>query len=358
MLYVDQRHTIAWTTIRRERMLPDYAIGVVEVPNRQHVNLREVVARGAVPARYLFIDAARLLRLRRPDDLKELMLVNVGDEVEEGQPLAGKNPARGRRVFSPVTGVLVFVGEGQIIVQETPELAEVEAGLVGQVVETRPGRGVVIEAYGALVQGVWGNDRRVIGPLRLEPEGGLEGVFDDLIDRQYSGSVLVTRQTVSEALLRVAQQQNIGGIIAPSMSAGLYDQALAASPAILLIQGFGDLRMSAYIANMLEGFVGRQATVDAILPSRWEARRPELFINLPVRSGEHPPEVNTRQALRTGATVRLTRDPHIGSVGQVIDLPKTPQLIDNGLRVPCARVELVTGEVVTTPLANIEVFGR
>lgn len=45
MYYPDQRHILAWTTIRRERMLPDNAIGVVEARNGQHVNLRDIVAR-------------------------------------------------------------------------------------------------------------------------------------------------------------------------------------------------------------------------------------------------------------------------------------------------------------------------
>jgi hypothetical protein len=56
--------------------------------------------------------------------------------------------------------------------------------------------------------------------------------------------------------------------------------------------------------------------------------------------------------------VRLTRSPHIGSIGKIADLPKTPQMLDNGLRVPCAQVDLVTGERVMAPLANLEVFGK
>ena len=83
-----------------------------------------------------------------------------------------------------------------------------------------------------------------------------------------------------------------------------------------------------------------------------------MFINLPPKAGERPPQVNINQVLREGANVRLNRAPHIGSIGQIVDLPKTPQLLDNGLRVMCARVELATGEKALVPLANIEVFGR
>lgn len=358
MRYVEQRHTIAWTTIRRERMLPDNAIGVVEVQNRQHVNLREIVVRGAVPARYVFINAQAQLGLRRADQLDELMLVQVGEGVESGQVLAGKDPNRGRRVLSPVTGVLVLVSEGRIIVQETPELVELEAGLVGQVVEVRPNRGVVIESFGALAQGVWGNGRRSIGPLRMEPEDGLEMIFDDSIDRQYSGAVVVTRRSLKETGLMVIENQSIGAVIAPSMDASLYERALETRAAIILTQGFGDVRLSGQISGMLEGLAGRQTTVDAYLPTRWESRRPEVFINLPARANERPPEPNIHQALRPGVAVRLTRSPYIGFTGEIIDLPNAPQLLDNGLRARCARVALVTGETVLVPLANLEVFGR
>ncbi|MBZ0292674.1 MAG: hypothetical protein K8L99_08960 [Anaerolineae bacterium] len=358
MHYADQRHTIAWTTVRRQRMLPDNAIGVVEAQNRQHVNLRDVVARGTVPSRYVFVDAMTVLKLRRAADLDDLMLVQIGDDVEEGQVLAGRSATRGRRVISPVTGILVYADEGRIIIQETPELMDLEAGLVGQVVDVAPGRGVIIEAYGALIQGVWGNGRRLIGPLRVEPEDGLEGIFDDSIDRQYSGSIVVTRRALKEASFVAIEGQHIGGVIAPSMDASLYQRALQTDVAIVLTQGFGDIRMNMQLYSLLEGFVGRQTTLDAFLPSRWESRRPEIFINLPVRAGERPPEPNTAQVLRPGLSVRLTRAPYVGSVGEIVDLPNAPQLMDNGLRVHCARVALVTGETALVPLANLEVFGR
>ncbi len=358
MRYADQRHTLAWTTVRRERLLPDNSIGDVNARMGQHVNLREIVARGSIPARYVFLEAARQLRLRRAEDLESLLLVEVGDLVQAGQVLAGKNPERGRRVLSPVEGVVTHIGDGRIIVQATPERVDVEAGLVGQVVEVRPQRGVVIEAFGALIQGAWGNGRRMIGPLRMEPDDGLEGIFDDLIDRQYSGAVVVTRRALKETSLLSIESQSIGGVIAPSMDATLYQQALEHPAAIILTQGFGDLRMSGHLTSILEGLVGRQTTLDAVLPDRWETRRPEIFINLPPKAGERPPEPRLGQVLREGVTVRITRAPYTGSVGQIMDLPKTPQLLDNGLRALCAQVSLATGETPLIPLANLEVFGR
>lgn len=348
---------MAWAAVRRERLLPENAIGVVEARKGQHVNLREVVARGSVPSRYVFVDVAPTFR-RKPDaDIGDIALVTVGDSVDEGQAIAGRFPTKGRRMFSPVKGVVVQIGDGRIVIQETPEMVEVEAGLVGQVVAVESSRGVLIESFGALVQGAWGNNRRLIGPLRIEPDDGLEGISDTSLDRQYAGAVVVTRRAIKPVTLEALEGQTIGGIIAPSMDAALYDRALETPVAIILTEGFGDVRMGPTLFNLLEGFVGRQTTLDAVLPNRWDARRPEIFINLPPKSGERPPEPNLNITLQVGMTVRLTRDPHMGVVGQIINLPKTPQLLENGLRVPCAQVDLVS-EKVLVPLANLEVFGR
>jgi hypothetical protein len=358
MYYPEQRHTLAWATIRRERLLPDQSIGVVEARNGQYLNLRDVVARGRIPARFIFVEAAEFFQLKKETELVDLMLVEIGEPVEEGQVLAGKQATKGKRLTSPVTGVIVYVGQGRIIIQETPEEIEVEAGLTGQVVGIRANQGVVVEAFGALAQGVWGNDRRLIGPLRVEPEDGLESIYDDTIDRPYAGSIVVTRRSLKSVSLDVLETQNIGGVIAPSMDTALYERALNMPIAILLTEGFGEIRMSSYLFSLLEAFNGRQTTLDAVFPTRWDAGRPEVFINLPPKAGERPPEPRMDLTLQVGMTVRLTRAPYAGMVGQVSNLPKTPQLLDNGLRVFCAQVDVATGGRIMIPLANLEVFGK
>jgi hypothetical protein len=358
MYFPEHRHMMAWAAVRRERLLPENAIGMVEARKGQHVNLREVVARGSIPSRYVFVDVAPVFR-RKPDaDISDLTFVSVGENVEEGQPIAGRLPTKGRRVFSPVKGVIVQIANGRVVIQETPEVVEVEAGLVGQVIAVESSRGVVIESFGALIQGVWGNNRRLIGPLRIEPEDGIESVTDNSLDRQFAGAIVVTRRPLKSITLHALEGTTFGGIIAPSMDASLYDRALDLSTAIILTEGFGDIRMSPSMFSLLENFVGRQTTLDAVLPNRWDGRRPEIFVNLPPKAGERPPQPNLNTVLQAGMTVRLTRDPHAGVVGQITHLPKTPQLLENGLRVLCAQVDLVTGEKMLVPLANLEVFGR
>ena len=53
----------------------------------------------------------------------------------------------------------------------------------------------------------------------------------------------------------------------------------------------------------------------------------------------------------------MTRDPYQGVLGTVVELPYNPLLLDNGLCVKCAVVELMAGEYVHIPLANLELGG-
>jgi len=356
--YPEQRHLLEMTTIQREQALPEDAIGSVEQRQGASVNLRDVVARGRMPSRYVIVEAAKELRLKDPSLLGEYMKVSVGDTVEIKTPLAELPNQRSKRLLSPIAGIVADVSDGRIVLQTMPEVVELEAGLDGQIVRINQGRGVVIETYGAVVQGVWGNNRRAIGTLRTEPEAGLESLFGEDLNIQFRGAIVVTRRPLRETGLQVLEDQTLGGIIAPSMDAELTDAVLECKGAIMLTEGFGALRMSGVIFNALNGFDGRQGTLDAVMPNRWQPRRPEIILNPSGRGSSRAVPANVNQLLQVGTTVRLSRLPNLGQAGTVVNLPKTPVLLENGLRVMCAEVEMVTGERFTVPLANLEVFGR
>lgn len=354
----DQRHALELATLVRERALPEGALGSMEVKPGDRVDLPNVVAHGMIPARYVIIEAAQHFKLKDPDDLDTLLLVDEGEAVEEEQPLATETGRRAKRLLSPVTGVIAYIDNGRIIVQETPEIIDLKAQMNGQVVRVEAGHGIVIETAAGLVQGVWGNGRSVVGVIRPEPEEGLESIYGDQLDATFRGALVITRRTLKETGLLIMEDQGIAGVIAPSMDISLREQAMQHKSAILLTEGFGSMRMSGYVSQLLQGMIGRQATMDAILPKRWDNRRPEVIINRPVRSNERPPRLGRAIELRKGMSVRVTRAPYEGQTGQVVNLPNTPVMIDNGLRVMCAQVKLTTGDTTYVPLANLEVFGR
>lgn len=355
MVYPEQRFATKLATFQRETVLPEGAVGVVLVTEGARVDIRDWVARGIHPTRYALIEAAQELRLRDEKSLPKMLLVKERARVARGDAIAGANAKRGRRVFAPFDGFIVYVGEGRIIMQELPEILNVEAGVRGRVTRILNGRGVTIEATGALVQGVWGNGRSAIANLRMEPEGGIESLSMDQFDASYRNEAIVLREPLTISALRAAERRLFAGIIAPSMDASLLDRVMEENRAVLLTEGFGKLRMSAPVAALLQEFDGYQAMVDAAQPGVQVGRRPEIVIN---RSGDEQADVlRLGNALRKGVRVRIVREPNAGLFGRVIELPSGLQRLENGLRVRCALVELTTGVKTLIPLTNLELAG-
>ncbi len=354
MYYPEQRYLMDSTTIRREQSLPQDAIGEVEVIEGSGVNLRDIVARGVIPSSYVFVEAARQLRLKPGESLSDFLQVAVGQSVSAEVLLAEK---RGKQVRAPFDGILAAVEDGHLIMQVEPEQIVVEAGVDGTVVELVAGRGAIIETYGGLAQGVWGNGRRTIGALKSEPADGLEMIEGGDLDIGTRGSIVVTKRPLYETGIDHAEYIGLGGIIAPAMDADLIPRALRSKLAIMLTEGFGPLTMSPLMWKLLDAANGRNALLEARQPDRWSAARPEVILN-PVRSSNRAVRANPNTTLNVGSVVRLTRPPHAGEVVRVTDLPKMPVLLENGLRVPCAQVEFPNGESRPVPLANIEVYGR
>jgi hypothetical protein len=354
--FPEPRLMLPMTVIRRERMLPDDVDGRVDVRVNDRVTLRDVVARGTNPAPYALIDGERFFGLRNPDDLPKYMDVQVDEMVNADQVIAMRGR---RRLVSPIKGRVTAITGGRIIIQSIPTNVEIEAGLNGVVIEVRKGRGVVIETTGALLQGVWGNGKRAVGPLRAEPEGGLSAVTSDAIDIGFRGAIILTRTPLTPLSFGIIADQQFAGVIAPSVEPLILDLALEASCAILLTEGFGTMRMSNTTFRFLDELDGKQATIDAIQPSVLDARRPEVIVNVPLPNvGYRPPLPNVYTPLAQGAAVRVARGDHAGFVGEIIDLPNDPVLLDNGLRVRCAQVQLITtGERLIVPLENLEISG-
>ncbi len=355
--YPEQRHLLPKSTIRRQRMLPDFSNGETTVNTGTRVSMHDPIARGSSPAPYVLIDALGYFKLKDPDAIYDLLEVRVGDQVNEGDVIAGRGGRRGKRLFAPVAGRIVEIDQGRIIMQEFAPFLELEAGLNGSVVGVQKDRGVVIEAFGAVLQGVWGNNQRAIGTLRLEPSEGMENIYGDVIDAQFRGALVITRRPLRRTTLRVIEDQSLSGVIAPSIEPELIEAVLQMNAAIVLTEGFGSERMSTVVAQFLDEMNGRQAMLDAVLPAPLETRRPEVIIGVPLEPGERPPPPNLNLSLRLGMDVRLTRGNFGGMIGHVIGLPNDPVSLDNGLRTACAQVEFVTGESAFVPLANIEVSG-
>ncbi|MFN8527519.1 MAG: hypothetical protein U0670_02795 [Anaerolineae bacterium] len=359
--FPEHRHLHSVALIQRDRLLPEDVDGRPEKVKNSRVSFRDVVARGVSPAPYIVIEAARDLKLN-PKKLDKTVRVEVGQEVVRGQVIAGKvkrngDPVRGKSVITPHGGTVIYIGEGRIIIQETPESIDVESGVNGTVLAVHEKRGVTVETYAAVLQGVWGNGRRAIGILRAEPSKGLESIYGDTVDNQYRGAVVYTRQALKPIALEVIRDQGLAGVIAPSIGPELQEAALLLNAPLLLTEGFGSERMNTSYFQFLTDLDGKQVMLDAVRPSNVNANHPEALITVPLSGGERPNSPLSRAILRVNAAVGVVMGNGSTATGRVTDLPKEAVLLDNGLRVPCALVEFSTGEIRHVPLANIELYG-
>lgn len=362
MAYYPQTTVVmGMTTIRRERRLPPHAIGEVKVTLNALVDPATVVLQGAVPSDFVILDALKALGLRRADEIdpETMLQVEVGEVVDEGQPiLAIGSGRRGRAFNSPIRAVFARLEGSRVILQTNPVPVEVQALSPGIVTSIRENRLVLVETTGSLVQGAWGNGKGVYAQLSLEPEGGLEGLQGDEWMKQYQGTAMViNRPIVNPAIFMIANAQDIAALIAPSMRSNLREAALRLPYPVLLTEGFGEMQMSEVVYNLLRSNQNRAATIDAIEPSRWSTERPEIVIPLP--SGGAKPRVPEKdQPLVEGAVVRLTRAPLAGKTGRVRRVLTDPRPVENGLRLAGAEVLLPDEQIVFVPLANLELLGR
>lgn len=355
MVYSDQRYVAELVRIQREVVLPDDALGKTLVKEGQRVDVRDKIARGVITNKHHILDAMSILKLGKPQDLEELMLVEVNTQVDEGTAIAGRDPHKGRRVLAPVAGIVTAVVDGRIVFQEMPQVVTMEAGVRGVVVRVYPDRGAAIEATGALIQGVWGNGHNVIATMRMEPSGGIENIQLNELDTTYRNEVMVTSRPLTRTALDVSEARGLAGIIAPGMDADLIPDVMALDRAVLLTEGFGNMKMTPATLTLLQSFDGQTVTLDSYYPQRWQPRRPEAVINR--LSNEKPPAPDFRVPLKQGARVRVSRAPYVGQIGRVNALPEQPVLLPNGLRATCAEVTLMTGETVYIPVANLELAG-
>lgn len=344
----------------RERQLPR---GIVHrrtlvAPGAQ-VSAVTVVLQGEVLREYHILDVAQALKWPKatPAQVAEAILVTAGQRVRMGQELAQRGRGRRQRVLqAPVDGEVVEVEEGRIILQTSERAVEVLARIPGEV-ESVENDVIRLSGTGAVIQCAWGNGQFFFGSYIFLPAQGFEELRRaDPTMSPYRGKVLISPVPVERAELTIARQLQVAGVVAPGMPAGLREFAMGLTFPVILTEGFGHRQPTTLIYRLLHSNLGRQASFDAALPQRWSWERPEIVIPLPA-AGVYAEAPSVVRAVEIGEQVRLTRAPWDGVLAEVVALPAAAQVIDNGLRVQCARVRLPNKREVLVPLANLELLG-
>ncbi|MGC8668949.1 MAG: hypothetical protein ACP5VE_12620 [Chthonomonadales bacterium] len=365
------------TRIEKVRRLP--LKGRVLVAEGDLVMPDTVVARTELPGLMQTVKVAELLGVD-PADVKETLLVRVGDRIEKGMVLARSKGLFGlfrSEVKSPVEGTLELFSErtGHLGIRLPPTPIEKDAYVRGRVVRILADEGVVIECVGALVQGIFGVGGEGQGTIALAVDRADAPLEAQHITPQHKGAVIVGGCLATlEALQRAAQVGAsgivVGGIVDRDLITYLrqalndpaYDIGVAITgqepiPFTLVVtEGFGSIPMAARTFALLQSLQGRTASINGATQIRAGVIRPEVVV--PAEDAAVPQDASTGSGgrLDIGAAIRVIREPYFGILGTVTGLPPELRQVESETWVRVLEAQLADGRHVVVPRANVEII--
>ena len=347
-----QTHILPLTTIRCERLLP--WPGEVLVGTSQKVDPSDVVARAGQPRALQVVDVARKLHVSREQAVNSI-LKEPGAAIHQGEIIAEYKQGfwGSRKITSPVEGMVVAVKAGRMLIEPTPTLFELRAAVSGMVTAATPGFGIAIETPGALIQGAWGSGREGYGVLKIGVRERDATMTAEQIDVSHHGTILVCGAGLDTPLLEKAQELQVRGLVVGGVPARLLKHLSRQNIPVIATEGIGRAPISATIFTLLEANEGRETTLLATTPQRWESRRPQIIIPLPASTAPPPPP-GPAKTLAPGQRVRIRRAPYWGKSGTLKTAHERPRRLDNDLRLLGADVVLEDGTVVFVPYVNLE----
>jgi hypothetical protein len=350
-MYAPITHILAGTSFRRERLLP--MNGRVLARRGQMVSPVDVVAEAVLNPEHMLLDIARGLGMSAKQADK-LLQCKAGDEVGEGDILAGRLGMGRRVVRAPLPGRVMVAGEGQVLLQLDGQPQELKAGYPGLVVDLLGERGVIIETTGALIQGVWGNGHINYGLLSIQAFAPNAILAAEQLDVSLRGTVIFGGICADERVLQAAEDLPVRGMILASMDSALVPLALRLNYPIVLIEGFGQLPLNSQAFKLLASSDRLNTAINAEPWNRLTGTRPEIVLAASSQSARELPSAGS--GFNPGQTIRMVSRPYQGQIGTLITMHPGPIRFPSGISAPAADVRLENGEMVLIPLANLEIL--
>ncbi len=361
------------TVFRKNRRLP--IKGEVLVNVGDSVKSDTVVARTHLPGNVQLMNIASKLGIP-PEDLPTVMKKKEGDKVEKGDTIAETQGFFGlmrSKISSPCTGTLESVSTitGQAIFREPPTPIEIDAYIDGKVVEIIPDEGVVVEAVGSFIQGIFGVGGERTGEIKIVVDDPAQPLDASMIDESMKGMVLiggshVTWDGLQKAISVGAAGVVVGGFDDPDLRRLLgKDLGVAITghenigTSLILTEGFGEMAMAPATFELLTLRQGRKASINGATQIRAGVIRPEIVV--PMQESTAADVVADGVAslgLDIGSRIRVIRDPNFGALGEVTELPNELRKMESETMVRVLRVMLDNGAEVLLPRANVEMIER
>ncbi len=305
-------HIVPLTKVRRARLLPTN--GRVLVKAGQSVTASDVVAETRLQNKHILIDVQRDLNLTSAAETRDVIDRKLGERIQEGDVIAETGKLFRRVVRAPASGVIVMISNGQVLLQADQPPFRLKAGMDGEVIEVLPEQGVLIETNGALLQGVWGNDKVSQGLLVNLAKSAGDELTPSRMDVGMRGAIGFSGWCGRPEALEIAAQLPLRGLILGSILPELIPMAEKMEFPILVLEGFGqiainniayDLLAQTYNAISLStrcrGTVSPAPALKQSLPCppRQKAARKSIFTKLDKPFGCNPlPTADTPASLQ------------------------------------------------------------
>lgn len=335
--------------LRRQRLLPRG--GEIVVKRGRDVSPLKVLARAPLSMNFRILFAAKNLNVS-VQEFNNFLLVQEGDKVEVGTPLAQKKRFLGvQTVESPIDGVVTRIYNGRIILKQTADYIELRAMVAGRVVNYIDDRGVTLEIVGTQIQAMWSHGTVALSPLRIVGESGAKVLTPTDITGDASNHILAVGQLDSLEPIEAAMQEGVKGFIVGTMPAHLVPACQTLDTTLLLTDGFGEHGMAQPIFEKLQELAGKETTIfsrDGIDGRQ----RAEIIVPRAVNASLDEPPFN--EPLIVGQTVRILRQPYLGNIGEIEHIFTHSQKTASGIRIRGATVRLQNGQSVFVPTTNLD----
>jgi len=361
------------TRIRKHRRLPlegDVLVSVGDAVTRD-----QVVARADLPGNVTTLNLVNRLGCSA-EELPDFMLKQEGDPIEIEEPIAETRPLIKwfkTTVNAPISGTIESISRvtGQVLMREPPNPVELRAYVNGTIVDVIAGQGVDLETEGAYIQGIFGVGGESGGPLRILTDTPSEDFEPRQITAQHQNEVIVVGGRLSIDTIRAAQSVGasaiIGGCIRDSDLRELLGHDLGVAitgqedlgPAVVITEGFGQIRMADRTFGLLKTLAGQDASVSGATQIRAGVLRPEIIVPKSGDSlapGDQGETDESSEGMKAGDPLRVIRAPHFGRIGRVSDLIPELRRVESGAFVRVLEVAFDDSERAVVPRANVELI--
>jgi hypothetical protein len=347
----EPRLAIAASIVRR-RFLPVPGEVLVHVGDR--VAPEDIVAQAPVEGELYTIDLAEALGVsaRR---VERYLAVQEGQAVAAGTVLArARHPWPHRRqVVAPWASTVLALIEGRLFLRRDAQIRQLRAYLPGEVMEEYPHQGVAIHAQGHVVRGIWGSGGEGQGILVVMAREPGDLLTWEQISLRHRGMIVVGGILEDVRVLYRAQRFRLGGLLVGGMAAPVRALCQQFTLPVVVTEGMGRVPLAAPVLDVLVSAHGRPA----VIAGAESQSGPELVVPLPAMGENTAKALVLARPIAVGMKVRLTRPPYLGSIGQVVALPQTPQETTIGTKAEGAQVRLPDGRQIFVPFVNLELLG-